>query len=223
MIIHQSSGLSCCVAGWAGPDVLKDHRSFVFRAKESKETRPLVPSKWRPHKLVTYQKPTAQWHSIISQKTCIFNNTPVITANLTVLSLFVMPDASHLNSERMLHGFSLKATRAMQQIMTLSSHMMKIWPEGTSAKDLFIRFVSSDLCKCPPGSEKDWTCRGSSSQPACSPLCLNFSHVMAALKTSVCRYTLSVDTHCLQHQDSILMCSWIVKNVLVSLLKFLQA
>jgi len=70
-------------------------------------------------------------------------------------TLFVMPDASHLNSERMLRGFLLKATRVMQQIMTLSSHMMKIWPEGTSTKVLSIRFVSSDLRKCPPGSEKD--------------------------------------------------------------------
>jgi hypothetical protein len=75
--------------------------------------------------------------------------------------------------------------------MTLSSHMMKIWLEGTSVKVLFTRFVSSDLHKCPPGSEKDWTFRGSSNQPTCSPLYLNFSHVMVELKTSVCRYTSS--------------------------------
>jgi hypothetical protein len=71
--------------------------------------------------------------------------------------------------------------------MTLSSRMMKIWREGTSAKVLFIRFVSSDLCKRPPGSEKNWTFRGSSSLPTCSPLYLNFSYAMIELKTSVCR------------------------------------
>jgi len=144
-----------CHAVLLGELVLNDRHSFVFRAKESKKTQPLVPSKWRPHNLVRYQKPIAQWHSIISQKTCVLHNTPVITSNLTVLSLFVMPDASHLNSGRMPRGFLLKATRAMQQIMTLSSPMTKIWLEGTSAKGRFIRFVSSDLCNCPPGSEKD--------------------------------------------------------------------
>lgn len=191
IIIFQSSGMSCCVAGWVGPDILKDHHSFVFRVKESKKTGPLVPSKLRPHNLVTYQKPIAQWYSNVSQKTCILNNTPVITSNLTVLSLFVMPDASHLNSERMLRGFLLKATRVMQQIMTLSSHMMKIWLEGTFAKVLFIRFVSSDLRKYPPGSEKDWTVRDNSSQPTCSPLYLNFSCVVVELKITVSRYTLA--------------------------------
>jgi hypothetical protein len=77
----------------------------------------------------------------------MLTNTPVITPNLTVLSLFVVLDASHQNSKRMLRGFLLKATRVMQQSMTLSSHMMNIWQEGTSGKVHFIRFVPSDMRK----------------------------------------------------------------------------